>query len=51
MPSALAEASPLADARNVHDLNSSIERVTRAEEYVNSWRLERCPTCVPLMSR
>ena len=35
VPNALAEASPLADARNVHDLDSSVERLTRTEGYVN----------------
>ena len=36
VPSALAAASPLANVRNVHELNSRVERVTRRERNVNS---------------
>lgn len=35
MPNALAAASPSAHVRNVHELNSSVERLTRTEENVN----------------
>lgn len=35
VPNALAEASPLADVQNVHDLDSSAESVTQTEDNVN----------------
>ena len=40
VPNALAEASPLADVQNVHDLDSSVESVTQTEDNVNSSRID-----------
>ena len=41
VPNALAEASPSAYVRNVHDLDSSVDRVTKAVENVNLNRGDR----------